>query len=69
VVNKSPIEAVKNATVELYGFQDGEYTVEWWDTYNGEISKREIITISEGRLPVKIKDLERDVALKIYSSR
>jgi hypothetical protein len=69
VVNKSPIEPVKNATVELYGFQDGEYTVEWWDTYNGGILKREIIIISEGRLPVKIKDLERDVALKIYSSR
>ena len=69
VVNKSPIESIKNATVEIYGFQDGEYTVEWWDTYNGEISKLEIITIYEGILPVKIKDLERDVALKIYSSR
>ncbi len=69
MVNGIPIEPVKNATVVLSGFQEGEYTVEWWDTYNGEITRSDTVTASEGRLLVKIKDLERDVALKIYSSR
>lgn len=69
VVNEMPIEPVKNATVELSGFQDDDYTVEWWDTYDGEIVKSETVTASEGRLLVTLKGLGRDVALKIYSSR
>jgi hypothetical protein len=69
VVNEMPIETVKNATVEISGFQDGDYTVEWWDTYDGEIVKSETVTVSEGRLLVTLKGLGRDVALKIYSSR
>lgn len=69
VVNKLPIEPIKDMTVELLGFLDGEYVVEWWDTYSGAIIKREEIAVSGGRFQVTIANLEKDLALKIYTVR
>jgi len=69
VVNKLPIEPIRETTVELSGFVDGEYVVEWWDTYNGTIIRRESVAISGGKLQITVENLEKDMALKIYAQR
>jgi hypothetical protein len=69
VVNGLPIEPLENVTVELSGFLDGEYVVEWWDTYSGAIIRRETIAISGGSFQITIGYLEKDLALRIYAER
>jgi hypothetical protein len=69
VVNGMTIEPLKNVTMELSGFRDGEYVVEWWDTYSGAIIKRENIVVSRGSFHITIGHLEKDLALKIYAER
>jgi len=68
VVNQLPIEPIREMTVELSGFHDGEYVVEWWDTYSGVIDRREEIEISGGKFQVTITNLEKDLALKICTA-
>jgi len=69
VVNELPIETIREMVVELSGFLDGKYVVEWWDTYSGTIIKSEEIEISRGKFQVTILNLDKDLALKVYAVR
>jgi len=68
VVNRVPIEPLGLVNVELDGFRDGEYIVEWWNTYSGEIAEQRRIGVTEGRIPLAIENLDKDLALKIYAA-
>lgn len=67
-VNKVPIEPIKDLEIMLYDFKDGKYIVEFWDTYKGEVMKKEIVEATNGVIRIKISELERDIALKIYQA-
>lgn len=60
-VNQSPL----NATFTIPGMAEGTYTVEFWDTYSGEITAGASITTSGENLTVSVSDLTRDIAVKI----
>jgi hypothetical protein len=57
-------QPVGPATVTLNGFQDGNYRVEWWDTYKGEISKIEQTVVHGGTLDLHLPVIENDIACK-----
>jgi len=65
VVNQIPIETLKSVEFKLLGFQNGTYTVEWWDTYTGNIIKRETLQAVGGKIPLLIENLSKDVAVKL----
>jgi len=69
VINGIPIEPIADLEFELYGFLDGEYMVELWDTYDGRILKREKVMASEDKLLLNVQDLKKDIALKVYIKR
>jgi len=68
-VHKVRIDPLESLSLNLHGFRNGEYVIEWWDTYTGETIKRETITATEGEIPLLIKDLSRDLAIKIYMKK
>ncbi len=69
VVNEVPVEALGRIDLELLGFADGEYTVEWWNTYDGHIIRKETAQAVDGKIPLSIEDLSKDIAAKVYIKR
>lgn len=65
VVNKVPIDAVESVNLELLGFRDGEYAVEWWNTYTGEIVRWDTVQAANGKISLTIERLEKDIAIKL----
>lgn len=55
---------IDNAVLKLDNLEKGKYTVEFWDTYTGEvITKRELD--NENILEIEIIPFERDIAIKV----
>ena len=44
---------------------DGIWRVEWWDTFRGEVLRRDSVRVAGGQLLLSIPDFARDVAAKI----
>lgn len=64
-VNGIPTETLRKVNIELLGFQNGKYTLEWWDTYTGETVKQETFDVTEGSIFVTVENLDKDISLKI----
>jgi len=57
---------VSGATMTLPVLQTGDYTVEWWDTYNGVVSgTTDLTTDGSGTLTIALPNIQTDVACKI----
>ncbi|MBP1684705.1 MAG: putative glycosyl hydrolase [Deltaproteobacteria bacterium] len=65
VLSKKPVAAMPSQEVRVRGLPSGRYTIEWWDTWKGGISRRESVTCREGRLTLRLPELETDVAARI----
>jgi len=62
---KMPLEVVPPVFLEVRGLQDGEYHVEWWDTYEPDkIARAEAVCIN-GILRLETPEIERDIACKL----
>jgi len=55
--------------VTITGFTPSkQYTVEWWDTYTGSVSKTEPVTTDgDGNVQLQISSLQDDLAVKILN--
>lgn len=49
----------------LAGLPDGQYEVQWWDTYQGKVTRREQAQSQGGRLVLQPGELLKDVACKV----
>src|SRR5262249_230971 len=63
--DKKPIPAIREAVTTVRGLPPGRYTIAWWDTWKGVVTKREAASCVEGALPLRLPDLETDVAAHI----
>lgn len=54
-----------SGTVSLENMPDGQYIIEWWDTYAGTCTRTEVAVTQEGALAFPVSSLSRDVAVKI----
>ncbi|MCY2990970.1 MAG: hypothetical protein NTY19_24305 [Planctomycetota bacterium] len=45
--------------------EDGMWQVEWWDTFKGEVIRREAIQAAGGHLLLPVPDFTRDLAVKM----
>jgi hypothetical protein len=62
-------EPADPAQVTLDTLRDGPYTIEWWDTYKGQITKTENKLCLGGRLHLDLPPVETDLACKIKCQR
>ncbi|MAF12985.1 hypothetical protein CMK11_21245 [Candidatus Poribacteria bacterium] len=67
VLQDGPPEAVDGADVALRGLTDGAYSVEWWDTWSGQILMTQEAAATDGILTVPAPSIARDVAAKVAS--
>jgi len=62
--HKQP-EVVEDAAIEIRDLRDGQYRLEWWDTYEGRAIRTEQVSSTNGRLHIPIPSFSRDIACKI----
>ena len=65
VIEKQNPQEIKDATVEIQGLEPGDYTVEWWDTYEGVVIEKKPVSFGEGPLHIAVPPFSRDIACKI----
>jgi len=63
--NNPPLPPPVSGSVTVSGLKDGLYTVEWWDTTAGTVTRTEIVGSSAGSLSLSISNVVSDVACKI----
>lgn len=56
---------VTEAELMLSGLDDGDYTVEWWDTMAGTILQTETLSVVDGQAVLAVPTFTADVALKV----
>jgi hypothetical protein len=63
--NRIGPDVIEGAYFFVYGMEESEYRVEWWDTFKGTVISEARLTPEEGRLRLDMPDLYRDLACKI----
>jgi hypothetical protein len=63
-VNNTPL----SATFTINQMANGNYQVEIWDTYTGQVSNGGVVTANNGAVTVQVNNLTKDVAIKITST-
>ena len=54
-----------SAALTIPGFEDGEYTVKWYDTSTGQLALTESKTVSGGNLTLSVSSLSKDTAVTV----
>ena len=57
---------VEGGVLTLVGMVDGDYTLEWWNTFTGEIDHTITVTVSGGTADVSVPVFSTDWAIKIF---
>lgn len=61
----SEVGRVDPCSLALLDLPNGSYEMEWWETWRGEPSRTETVTVQGRRLPLTLPALETDVAIKL----
>jgi hypothetical protein len=51
--------------LKLKGLKDGQYAVEWWETWKGSPARTERLNARGGVLELRLPELTADTAAKI----
>jgi len=62
--HKQP-EPVTDASIEIQGLRDGQYRLEWWDTYEGKTIETGQVSCTDGQIQIPVPSFSRDIACKI----
>jgi hypothetical protein len=65
VIEKNQPTEIKNATISIQDLEPGTYNVQWWNTHDGTIIKKQQVSLSTGTLKITIPPFNRDIACKI----
>lgn len=65
VAEKAKIPVIEHAQTTVRGLPNGKYTLTWWDTTRGVVTKHETATCRKGVLPLSLPVIKTDVALHI----
>ena len=63
--NKEPIVTIQPVMIQIKGLKDGDYEIQWWDTYELKPAVCVNAKSSNGVLLLKTPEIPRDVACKI----
>lgn len=65
VHEERPAKAIAQVRVQFEGLADGPWQVEFYDTWQGKTLQTKTLRAAGGKLEVELRDLTRDVALKL----
>jgi len=66
--NQSAVPAAMNATFPIGQMAAGNYHIEIWDTYTGQVTDGGVVPAVNGVVTVPVNGLTKDVAIKIIST-
>ena len=66
---RGEVKPARAARIALRGLPDGEYTVEWWETWEGNVARSETARAQDGLLQLRLAALPTDTAAKIRPKR
>ena len=61
---KQPAE-IKGLTVTVPVAGEGTWRAEWWDTFKGEVIRRDVVVAKEGKVELTAPNFARDLAVKV----
>jgi hypothetical protein len=64
-IRNASVEPVRDVTIRLAGFSDGDYLVELWDTWKGTVERSWTERASGGFLTIRLESVARDLAIKV----
>ncbi len=65
VMDNAPVTPVQGAVRTVQGLPDGVYSVEWWDTWKGEVTRREEVECINNTLVLHFPEVATDIAARI----
>ena len=57
-----PPRTFTNISFDILTMPDGDYQIEWWDTYKGAVIKNQTVKSSGGKMRLEIPELSTDIA-------
>jgi hypothetical protein len=66
--DSTAVPAALSATFTIPGMAAGNYKVEFWDTYTGQVTAGPVVAASNGSVTVSVSGLSKDIAVKIIST-
>jgi hypothetical protein len=64
IENNQPTE-IEDLTISIKDLQPGTYNIEWWDTQDGSIIKKQQVSLTKSLLKIPVPPFTRDIACKI----
>lgn len=64
--SQGEVKPVAPSVLQVSGLADGAYRLEWWKTWKGELERSESVTVTGGKLELKLPELGSDVAMKLW---
>ncbi len=58
-------QVVKSSFMNLPDISNGEYSIEFWDTYSGTVSSMKTVNVSSNNLKLDLPPVSKDAAIKI----
>ncbi|HIJ53690.1 MAG TPA: DUF5060 domain-containing protein [Planctomycetes bacterium] len=69
VVEERQPKQIKGTTISVQGLQPGNYTVEWWHTYEPKFVEKKRLSLTQGALRISVPPFSRDIACKIRMTK
>ena len=63
--DKKPVPPVRPTKLEVRGLPPGRYSVEWWDTWQGDVTRKETVSAAPDRISLLLPELQTDAAAQI----
>jgi hypothetical protein len=58
------VRRVDGFALEAQGLRDGNYQIQWWETWKGALLRQEEARVRDGKLRLELPGLKTDVAIK-----
>ncbi|MBW8039455.1 MAG: DUF5060 domain-containing protein [Planctomycetes bacterium] len=65
VIEKQQPKQIIGTTITIQGLQPGTYNIEWWNTHEGSIIQKQLLSFTADTLKISVPLFSRDIACKI----
>jgi hypothetical protein len=65
VIEKNQPKEIKDTSISIQNLDSGTYTIEWWNTHDGTIVKKQQVSLTTGPLKITVPPFTCNIACKI----
>ena len=68
-IEERPSPTLRNVRLDIPNLENGDYRIEWWDTYSGRIVTHLSARVARNRLTIKVPEIGPDIACRIEKAK